>query len=76
RFSIIPESVYNLMNISYIRSVGKKLGIEEIKDNKDEVVFLFQNEERISQDVLKSVLKHFGRNIILKLSGKPGFGYR
>lgn len=76
RFSSIPDSVLNLMNIAYIRSIGKKLGIEEIKEKKDEVVFLFKSKEKINHIVLKNILKQYGRNIILKMDDKPGFGYR
>ncbi|MDW8801673.1 transcription-repair coupling factor [Clostridium sp. A1-XYC3] len=76
RFSTIPASVSNLMNISYIRSMGKRLGIEEIKERKDEVIFQFESQGRIDGNVMKGLLKDFSRKITLKMSDKPGFGYK
>ena len=57
RFSDIPASVYNLMNIAYIRSIGKKLGIEEIKERKDEIIFKFESQGRIDENVIKGIIK-------------------
>ena len=76
RFSTIPSSVYNLMNISYIRSIGKKLGIEEIKERKNEVLFIFESQSRINQNVIKGLLRDYTRKIGLKLGDKPGFAYK
>ncbi|MCH3965617.1 MAG: transcription-repair coupling factor [Clostridium sp.] len=76
RFSTIPNPICNLMNIAYIRSIGKRLGIEEIKEKKDEIVFIFKSREKINNDVLKFVIKKYARNIVLKMDDKPGFGYR
>ena len=41
RYSDIPEPVYNLMDIAYIKSKAKVLSIEEIKENEKEVRFIF-----------------------------------
>lgn len=76
RFSIIPESVINLMNISYIRSMGKKLGIEEIKERKDELLVKFEGQGRIDEKVIRGVLKDYNRKVALKIGDKPGFGYK
>ncbi|AKA71353.1 transcription-repair coupling factor [Clostridium scatologenes] len=76
RFSDIPPSIYNLMNIAYIRSIGKKLGIQEIKEKKDEVVFKFDNKERMEENMLKGLIKDYNRKISIKLSDNPGFGYK
>lgn len=76
RFSTIPDPIYNLMNIAYIKSIGKKFGIEEIKEKNSEVVFSFKSKDKINRDVLKSVLKKYSRSIVLKMDDKPGFGYR
>ena len=41
RYSDIPEPVYNLMDIAYIKSRAKLLSIEEIKETPKEVKFKF-----------------------------------
>ncbi len=76
RFSSIPILVYNLMDIAYIRSMSKKLGIEEIKEVKDEVIFSFQNQDRIDKNVLKELFKTYSHKLVLKMNKKPGFGYK
>jgi transcription-repair coupling factor (superfamily II helicase) len=75
RFSSIPDPVYNLVNISYLRSVGKRLWIEEIKEKGNEVLFLFKSKEKIDKEVLKAVLRKYSKNIVLKVDDRPGFGY-
>ena len=37
RYSNIPDSVYNLMDIAYIKSIAKCLYIEEIKETAKEI---------------------------------------
>lgn len=75
RFYDIPPSVYNLMDIAYIRSIGKELGIESIKESKNEVVFTFQNEDRVDKNVLKALVKTYFGKIVLKMNKKLSFGY-
>lgn len=58
RFSSIPTSLQNLMDIAYIRSMGKVLGIEEIKEAKGEVAFTFESKDRVDQNVMKGLLKN------------------
>ncbi|MDZ7543745.1 transcription-repair coupling factor, partial [Clostridium perfringens] len=40
RYSEVPEPVYNLMDIAYIKSRAKILSIEEIKETRKEVKFI------------------------------------
>lgn len=75
RFYDIPPSVYNLMDIAYIRSIGKELGIESIKESKNEVLFTFQNEDRVDKNVLKALVKTYFGKIVLKMNKKLSFGY-
>ncbi|WP_368489146.1 transcription-repair coupling factor [Clostridium sp. BJN0013] len=75
RFYDIPPSVYNLMDIAYIRSISKELGIESIKESKNEVIFTFQNEDRIDKNVLKELIKTYFGKIVLKMNKKLSFGY-
>ncbi|MEY8000852.1 transcription-repair coupling factor [Clostridium sp. Mt-5] len=76
RFSDIPTSVQNLMDIAYIRSIGKELGIEEIKESKGEIAFIFESENRVNKNIMHGLLKNYSKKIVLKMNKKPGFGYR
>ena len=41
RYSDIPQTVLNLMDIAYIKSKARLLGIEEIKETPKEIIFRF-----------------------------------
>jgi transcription-repair coupling factor (superfamily II helicase) len=75
RFSNIPQSVQNLMDISYIRSIGKKLGILEIKERKEEIIITFEGKDRLSQSLSSAIIKNYSKRIGFKLGEQPAFGY-
>jgi transcription-repair coupling factor (superfamily II helicase) len=76
RFSEIPASVYNLMNIAYIRSVAKGVGIIEIKERGNEVNFLFEKKERLKDSLVKGILEKYSRKVTFKLGDKPIIAYK
>ncbi len=76
RFSAIPEPVYNLMDIAYIRSRAKILGIEEIREKGSEVLFQFESKESFNDKIMKVIMKKYGRNIVFKLGEKPAFAFK
>lgn len=76
RFSDIPQSVYNLMNIAYIRSLGKRLGILEIKERGNEVDFYFESRDRLTDEMVKALLKKYSKKIIFKLGERPTIAYK
>lgn len=75
RFSDIPISVYNLMNISYIRSLGKKLDVEEIKEISNEVVFQFEDKSSLKEKIVKIIMDKYSKQVAFKLNEKPAIGY-
>ena len=75
RFSDIPQSVQNLMDISYIRSIGKKLGILEIKERKEEIIITFEGKDRLDQNLSSALIKNYSKRIGFKLGEQPAFGY-
>ncbi|WP_426348200.1 transcription-repair coupling factor [Alloiococcus sp. CFN-8] len=76
RFSYIPQSVYNLMDIAYIRSRGKLLGMEEIKEKAEEVTFQFESRDRGDQNIFKALLDKYPKKIIFRFGEKPAFSYK
>ncbi|MDT8715740.1 transcription-repair coupling factor [Clostridium sp. 19966] len=76
RFSDIPESVYNLMNIAYIRSLGKKLGIVEIKERGNQVNFQFQNREYLTDKLIKAIMIKYSKKIVFKLGDAPTIAFK
>lgn len=76
RFSDIPDSVNNLMTIAYVRSIGKRLGIEEIKEAKDEIVMTFESKDRIHPELAKAILNSYMKFITFKLGEKPAIAFK
>lgn len=76
RFSEIPQSIYNLMNIAYIRSLGKKLGILEIKERGREVNFQFEGRDRLTDGLIKALMKKYSKKIVFKLGEQPTIAYK
>lgn len=76
RFSEIPQPVYNLMDIAYIKSKARLLNIEEIKEKPNEIVFEFQSRERTDKKIFKKLLEKYKSNILFKFGDKPSFAYR
>jgi transcription-repair coupling factor (superfamily II helicase) len=76
RFSEIPNSVYNLMNIAYIRSVAKRIGITEIKEKGNEVSFQFESKERLKDAIVRGILDKYSKKVTFKLGDKPVIAYK
>ncbi|WP_297633795.1 transcription-repair coupling factor [uncultured Clostridium sp.] len=71
RYSDIPESVYNLMDIAYIKSKAKLLGIEEIKETPKEILFKFVENDKDYINVFKVIIKNYKSKFIFKFGEKP-----
>ncbi|WP_138203387.1 transcription-repair coupling factor [Haloimpatiens lingqiaonensis] len=76
RYSDIPEAVNNLIDISYSRALGSKCGIEEIVDEKDELVFRFHNKTYFNQKLVRNVMDKYGKDILFKIGEKPAVAYK
>lgn len=76
RYSNIPSSVQNLMDIAYIRSIAKELGIEEIKEKGEEVLIQFQGMENLNKKMMIGIKTKFNRIISFKFGEKPVLGYK
>jgi transcription-repair coupling factor (superfamily II helicase) len=71
RFSDIPPSVENLMNIAYIRGIAKSLGIEEIKERREELLLQFESKDWIKDQLVNGLLGKYSKNISFKEEKKP-----
>ena len=76
RYSDIPEPVYNLMDIAYIKSKAKVLSIEEIKENEKEVRFIFKENTKNLNKVYKYLLENYRDSILLSFEEKPYFAIK
>ena len=76
RYSTIPQPVYNIMDIAYIKAKAKEMGVEEIKEKGNEIVFQIESRERVKNDLFKTLLDQYKNKILLKFGEKPAFIYR
>ncbi|WP_300386455.1 transcription-repair coupling factor [Clostridium sp.] len=76
RYSNVPESVYNLMDIAYIKSRAKLLSIEEIKENEKEVKFIFAEKSKHINFVYKYMLKYHKEKTLLTFGEKSYFSIK
>ncbi|MBN2898926.1 MAG: transcription-repair coupling factor [Clostridia bacterium] len=71
RFGTIPTSVYNLINISYAKSLARNLEIVEISEKLNDIVFVFKSSESVSKALLERLMEVGGNRIAFDVSGKP-----
>ena len=71
RYSDIPASVNNLMHIAYIKSLAKQIGIIDIKDRNDFINIKFDDKNRITDNLVKGLIKDYNRSIVFKIEDKP-----
>ena len=76
RYSEIPDPVYNLMDIAYIKSLAKILLIEEIKENQKEIRFKFQKGFKNVNKVYRVLLSKYKDNVVLYFGETPFFAVR
>lgn len=76
RYSDIPEAVNNLIDISYSRALGSRYGIEEIIDQKDELLFRFHSKKYFNGELVKNIIDKYGKSIVFKLGEKPAVAYK
>lgn len=76
RYSSIPDSVYNLMDIAYIKSICKGLYIEDIKENAKELRFKFVKGYKGFEGIYSVLLKQYKDDVILYFGETPSFAIK
>ena len=76
RYSQIPDAVYNLMDIAYIKTLAKKLSIEDIKEMTKEVRFKFTEGYTGFNEIYKLLIKEYKDNITLYFGETPFFAVK
>ncbi|MDS0525307.1 transcription-repair coupling factor [Clostridium sp. SHJSY1] len=76
RYSDIPDAVYNLMDIAYIKSRAKMLSIEDIKETNKEVIFKFVEGDDSYKKIFKKLVDDYKENVLLRFGEKPSFIFK
>ncbi|MEG1256925.1 transcription-repair coupling factor [Clostridium sp.] len=75
-YSDIPASIYNLMNIAYLKAMARDIGILEIKDTGNQVLIKFKDKSYLTSKMVKHILENYKRQINFKMGEVPILVYR
>ena len=73
RYSEIPEPIFNLMDIAYIKNCAKKLFIEEIKEDSKYINFKFSKNQKNYKEIIKNIIKDNKDNTVIQFGENPMF---
>lgn len=73
RYSEIPEPIFNLMDIAYIKNCAKKLFIEEIKEDSKYINFKFSKYQKNYKEIIKNIIKDNKDNTVIQFGENPMF---
>nr|WP_242821432.1 transcription-repair coupling factor [Candidatus Arthromitus sp. SFB-rat-Yit] len=76
RFSTIPIEIDNLIKISYIRALGKKLGFSQIKEIGDKVLFEYADKKFLTDYHFNLIYNNYQDEVIFNLGDNPCFYYK
>jgi len=76
RYSNIPNSVYNLMNIAYLKAIAREIGVLEIKDTGIQVQITFKDKSYLTSEMVKYILDNYKRQITFKMGDVPVLVYK
>lgn len=76
RYSDIPDAVYNLMDIAYIKSLAKMLSIEEIKETPKDIRFRFSQGYKNFNSIYNVLLKNYKEKVVLYFGETPSFAVK
>ena len=76
RYSEIPEKVFNLMDIAYIKSKANALLIEEIKESNEYIHFKFKERDKKYEEVFIKLINKYKEYVILQFGNNPEFSIR
>lgn len=73
RYSDIPTTVINLMDIAYVKGKANSILVEDIKENNDVVSFKFKEGDNGYKGVYQKLLQKYKRDVVLQFGEKPVF---
>lgn len=76
RFGDIPLETENLMDISYIRSIGSRNNVITILEKGKEILVEFHKAEKIDPDMIDYLKGRFGRRISFNIVPNPNLKYK
>ncbi len=75
RFGDIPNSVYNIIVASRMKSLAQEIGFAKITENKKEIVFSLQSATQFSLEQIAKISSRFPGKAVFNLSDSPTISY-
>ena len=75
RFGDLPSSAVNLIEIAQIKAMACAIGITDISQKGEMVIFTF-GENKFIPEYVQFIVKNYAREIIIDASGKPMMKYK
>ena len=75
RFGDLPSSAVNLIEIAQIKAMACAIGITDISQKGEMVIFTF-GENKFIPEYVQLIVKNYAREIIIDASGKPMMKYK
>ncbi len=76
RFGTLPQPIYNLISISYIKVLAQKLKISCISEIKRGFKLEFDSKYKLDPYLLAKISETLGRKVIINCSNRPHFIYK
>ena len=73
RYSDIPQTVLNLMDIAYIKNKAKSIFIEEIKEEGSYVIFKFALNSKGRIDIMKKLMLNYKEFVVISFGDSSCF---
>lgn len=76
RYGTLPQSVYNLLEVSYAKALGQKIRIKSIGEIDNTAIFRLNEDAPITPDTLSKCDEIFGSRMKFNIKSKPNIRYR
>ena len=72
RFSDIPDSLYNLMDIARLKFYSNRAGVLELKDRMKDILVTFVSSEKLTEEKVSHLMKKYSKRVEF-IRSTPGF---
>ncbi|MEG2353176.1 MAG: transcription-repair coupling factor [Clostridium sp.] len=76
RFAEMPLPVVNLINIAYIKSLAKEMGIYEVKEVKDDIEIKFIHRDKLTKKLINRILSNYNKELMIRMGEVPIVVYK
>ena len=77
RFGKIPLCAENLLKVAYMRRLGHRIFLTEIKGGRGEVVFSFKADAQVDPSKIPEILAKHKKHLSFSANGRvPAFNYK